>query len=89
MKYDGTKLQFPNWTEKKPLQQAVSGAKWISGWIEGAIGEAVDVKPVLILPGGYVKQVEPGGIPVPSGKHVTSSLKRLGSRRLLDDLLVK
>lgn len=52
--YDGQTLQFPTWREKEPLEQAKRQAVWLASWLTKAVGEQVQVKPVLALPGWFV-----------------------------------
>lgn len=53
--YDGSVLQFPNWTETRPLEQAEAQARWLSDYLRGETGEPVVVIPVLCLPGWFVQ----------------------------------
>jgi hypothetical protein len=62
--YDGNSLQFPGWTEKEPIQQTIDQAGWLRKWLSSAIGEPVEVIPVLTLPDWFVKRVSPSGIAV-------------------------
>ena len=75
MEYDGKCLQFPGWTEKKPLSQANDQAEWLKKWLGSAVGEEVFVKPALVLPGWYVKRTGPGGIVVLNPKQFPSLLQ--------------
>jgi len=52
--YDGISLQFPGWTETKPIIQAKRQAKWLANWLKDAVGQAVPVKPALALPGWFI-----------------------------------
>lgn len=52
--YDGQILQFPDWREREPLEQAKRQAVWLADWLGKAVGEPVAVRPVLALPGWYV-----------------------------------
>lgn len=72
--YDGNTLQFPGWSETKPLEQAKNQASWLQEWLSSAVGEHIAVKPVLILPGWYVKRTSPRGIWVSNGKNMQSLL---------------
>ncbi|MDH2917358.1 MAG: nuclease-related domain-containing protein [Gallionella sp.] len=66
--YDGTSLAFPGWTESEPLAQAARQAEWLQQWLNSALGESVAVKPILVLPGWFVKLANPKGIFVFNGK---------------------
>lgn len=56
--FENGKLKFPGWVETKPLEQARRNAVWVQKWLTSAIGEPVQVKPVLMLPGWYVERKE-------------------------------
>lgn len=66
--YDGTSLRFPNWEGREFLEQAARQAKWLAQWLSSAVGEAVVVKPVLALPGWFIKRVGRGPVQVISGR---------------------
>ncbi len=68
VEYDGKALNFPDWKETKPLLQAEHQAKWLGRWISSAVGEKVDVKPVIALPGWYVHRTGRGRVMVINGK---------------------
>jgi len=53
--YTGDALQFPTWTETKPLEQIELNARQLARFIEQAAAESVKVTPVLALPGWMVK----------------------------------
>lgn len=73
--YDGKRLQFPDRFESKPLQQAQRQGKWLSHWLSSATGEPVKVRPVVALPGWFVKRTAPNGIPVVNPKQIEGLLK--------------
>lgn len=52
--YDGRALSFPTHVETKPIEQAKAQAQWLRRFLTSALGEPVDVLPVLALPGWYV-----------------------------------
>lgn len=52
--FDGKTLAFPTWRETDPIEQAARQAKWLSKWLTSAVGEQVDVRGGLALPGWYV-----------------------------------
>jgi hypothetical protein len=55
VRYDGKQLDFPGWTETKPIQQAARQAQWLSNHLQQATGERFPVTAVLALPGWYVE----------------------------------
>lgn len=67
--YDGTKLTFPDWQERKPIDQAVRQARWLEEWLSNSVGEEVKVRPVLCFPGWYVNNIGKNGIPIINGKN--------------------
>lgn len=89
VKYDGTTLQFPGWREAKPLQHAVSRAKWLSNWVSGAVGESVAVKPVLVLPGWYVHRTGTFETSVISGGEICRYLQTSKPASPMDSTLVE
>jgi len=54
VKYDGKRLEFPGWTETKPVEQAARQAKWLADYLQKSTGENFPVFAVLALPGWYV-----------------------------------
>jgi hypothetical protein len=66
--YDGASLRFGNWENREFLEQATRQAKWFAQWVSSAVGEAVVVKPVLALPGWFIKRVARGPVQVISGR---------------------
>lgn len=58
-RFDGHTLQFPDWSETRPLEQARAEARWLADRLYRKIGEHINVEPVLALPGWYVTQSAP------------------------------
>ena len=86
--YDGQKLQFPGWSEHKPIEQAKANAKWLSEWLSKVVGENVIVHPVLALPGWYVDLKKTGDVFVFNGKNPQLML-RARSYNSLSETLIK
>lgn len=82
VRYDGKRLEFPGWSEAEPLEQAERQANWLRKWLARAVGEQVPVKPMLLLPGWFVRRTGGGGIPVFSGKEVRTYLPKVGAGTL-------
>lgn len=59
VKYNGRQLEFPEWTETKPLEQASRQAKWLADYLQKATGESYPVTAVLALPGWYIERIAP------------------------------
>ena len=74
--FDGRALRFAGGpSEDKCLDQAKQQASRLSDWLSKAVGEAVEVHPVLALPGWYVDRQGRGEVIVLSGKAVASLVK--------------
>jgi hypothetical protein len=74
VKTNGTQLDFPGWTETKPIEQASRNARWLAQWLSRATGEPVRVEPVVLLPGWYVKRGDWNGVPVLNPKETPGFL---------------
>ena len=57
--YNGREIIFSNFNDTKYLEQAKRQAKWLSTWLKSAIGEPVEVFPMISLPGFYVERKAP------------------------------
>jgi len=73
--YNGKMLQFPDWKETEPLEQARRQAQWLSKWISSAVGDPIDTQPVVALPGWYVDRTSSKGIPVINPKNFRLIMK--------------
>jgi hypothetical protein len=62
--YNGEALQFPTCRDAKPIEQAKRNAKWLSNYLTKKTGESVQVAPLVVLPGWFVKISEKGNFPV-------------------------
>lgn len=80
--YDGETLRFPGWSESAPLEQAQRQAEWLQRWLSSAVGEPVQAKPVLALPGWYVNRTSSRGMPVFNGRSPKKLFPKIGSTRL-------
>ncbi len=69
VKYDGIQLIFPSWVETEPLEQAKRQANSLQKWLSKAVGESLEVKPVLAIPGWYIERISNQGIIVINGKN--------------------
>ena len=80
--FDGRSLQFGEGpSESKCLDQAKQQASRLSDWLSKAVGEAVEVHPVLALPGWFVERTGRGEVIVVSGRAVKTLVK---GRSVLD-----
>lgn len=85
--YDGKRLNFPEWFETKPLDQASRQAAWLSKWLTSAVGEQVTARAVLALPGWFVERKSRSDVLLISGKEAPSILK--ARHAVLSDTLMK
>jgi hypothetical protein len=67
---DGDVLHFPGWQDSTMVAQARRGAQWVATWISSAVGERIEAKPVLSLPGWFVERNNRPGIDVLSAKEI-------------------
>ncbi len=51
--YDGKALTFPRYTDSDSLEQTRRNAQWLQTFLSSAVGETVEVQPVLALPGWF------------------------------------
>lgn len=79
---DGKSLRFPTWTTSKPLEQAERQAKWLAQWLTSAVGSAIQVQPVLALPGWFVELKGRGSVRVFNGKQLAGLLESRGVKGL-------
>ena len=87
VKYDGKQLNFPNWVETKPLEQAKRQANSLQKWLSNAVGEAVEVKPILAIPGWYIERTGNQGIIVINGKNPLSIFGKSNGSELNEKLI--
>ena len=74
--FDGCCLQFgQGGPEHRCLDQAKQQASRLSDWLSKAVGEAVEVQPVLALPGWFVERRGRGAVIVVSGRAVKTLVK--------------
>lgn len=84
--FDGEKLQFPDWFETKPLDQARRQADWLSKWLTSAVGSPVKAQGVLVFPGWYVERKGAGQVIVISGKEAYH-LKKSSSNNYVPEMI--
>jgi len=78
--YDGEALQFPNFRDAKPIEQAKRNAVWLSNYLRNKTGEPVEVFPLVVLPGWFVKIPQKGNfrVFVLNAKYLPGFLQRQG-----------
>lgn len=80
--FDGQVLKFPTWTGREPIEQASRQARWLSKWLEAAIGSPVHVQPILALPGWFVERGARSDVGIYSGKELPQLLRFRGAQPL-------
>jgi hypothetical protein len=76
--YSGEFLQFPMFKTNKPIEQAKRNAKWLSNYLRNKTGEPVEVFPLVVLPGWFVKIPQKGnfGVNVVNANYLPGFLQR-------------
>jgi len=87
LQYDGKQLLFPGWTETKPLEQARRNADWLRKWLTSAVGTAIDVKPVLMIPGWFIDRTSPPGMAVMNGTNCRNFFVKSRDAQLSEQLV--
>jgi hypothetical protein len=62
--YDGETLQFPQGRDADSIEQARYNAVWLSNYLRNETGDPVEVFPLVVLPGWFVKKSERGNFRV-------------------------
>lgn len=86
VEYNGKDLKFPSWRESASLEQAQRQAKWLQKWLSNAVGETVDVLPVLMLPGWFIERTAKPSIAVDNGKEPLKLFRQLVGKPISDKL---
>ena len=86
--YDGQHVRFPLWVDTKCLDRAKRQARWLSRWLGGAVGEAVTVYPLVVLPGWLVNRRKWGDVVLVHEKDY-AFLTTSRSRTLSDGLITR
>ena len=60
----GFKDRFPRSRETKPIEQAKRNAAWLADYLRNETGDPVEVFPLIVLPGWYVKTAAKGNFRV-------------------------
>ena len=80
--FDGQVLRFPTWKTHEPLEQAERQAKWLAAWASSAVGERVNARAVLALPGWFVKRIASGPVEIFSGRELAALFAEVKSDQL-------
>ena len=80
--YKDGRLNFPSWTETKPIEQAQRQAQWVSQWLTKATGSPVAATPVLVFPGWYVTSQSKPPLPILNHKQLVGTIPKLKTQDL-------
>lgn len=80
--YKDGRLNFPSWTETKPIEQAERQAKWVSQWLTKATGFPVATTPALVFPGWYVTSQSKPPFPILNHKQLVGTIPKLKTQDL-------
>jgi hypothetical protein len=83
--FDGTKLIWPWGEDRHGLAQALSQAEWLTEWVRTTTGQNVTTKPILALPGWYVREKALGPVRVLNHKNLCSAIAGRGGTVLTED----
>ena len=85
--YNGRLLLFPQGVDLETIEQAKRQAAWLTNWIGSAVGEKVAVRPVVALPGWYVKRTSANGMPVVNPKQFPSLFEHIAPRFVSPEMI--
>jgi Nuclease-related domain len=72
VRFDGTRLEWPWGADPESVQQTALNARTLTNWLSSAVGERVNVTPVLALPGWMVDRLSaPKGLYVLNPKEIS------------------
>jgi hypothetical protein len=83
--FDGQQLIWPWGEDRHGLEQAEAEARWLSEWLHRMTGLELAAKPLLALPGWYVKATARGVVNVVNAKNLPSAVKGRGQRVLTEE----
>lgn len=81
--FDGKSLKFPSHIETEPVEQVKMNCKWLKDWLSQAVGEPVEVRPVLVFPGWYVTTTARTEIIVLNGKNCRGFFEKISAKTFL------
>jgi hypothetical protein len=79
VKFDGAALHFPNRIDRKPLEQAIRNAGWLSDTLSKALAESIHVQPIVTIPGWWVDRTGKGEVTVLNHREIRQCI--VGKRR--------
>ena len=89
VKFDGAQLTFPTWTETEAITQARRQAISLQKWLSSAVDEAVEVKPVLAIPGWYIETTGKSDVTIINGKKSAAYFNNASGQKLNEKLITQ
>lgn len=83
--FNGHQLIWPWGEDCHGLEQAEAEARWLGEWLHRMTGFGITPKPLLALPGWYVKVTARGTVNVVNAKNLPIAIKGHGQRVLNDE----
>lgn len=83
--FEDNVLKFPDWEDRKFIEQARRQASWLKSWVSKAIGEDVEVQAVLALPGWYIERKAKSDVIIYNGKSPQAWVRAQRKGRLNDN----
>lgn len=77
--YDGKVLSFPDWVDTQIVEQARRQAKWLAAELSKAVGESIQVSPVVALPGWFIEATGRSDVRVLNPKNFRYLLESRGT----------
>lgn len=85
VRYSGGKLEFPFGTDTTTVPQAVRQARWLGKWLSSAVGMAVEVAQLVVLPGWFVEIKDRPNVAVIASGYIQGYFKRRNGTQLSDE----
>jgi len=86
--FDGSCLRWPWGTDTYGLEQAENNARTLSQWLSSAVGDPVQVTPILTLPGWMVDRSVPSSkVQVLNPKEIAKTVRNANGEKLSENLI--
>lgn len=83
----GDHLAFPNGSDYASVEQALRQASWMSKWLTSAVGDKVQVKAALVIPGWFVERKKIGDVLVFNAKESEKAITGYAGPRLSAEMI--
>lgn len=80
--FDGKSLRFPGLTTTAPIQESRRCAAELAAQLTSALGEAVEVRPMLTMPGWWIKDRSTSDVAVLNPKDIWQRIVTVGPPKL-------